>query len=74
MKLELNINRKTGGVIVAVAIIAIVLVAYFMWYGDAGAQTVYSSEREASDAITDISSGVEQVGSIIEDIDQSLEG
>ena len=76
MRVELDISKKTLGVLVAiVAIIALFFVAYFLDYINIGAPTEgYTSEREASEAITDISAGVEEVGSIIEDIDQNLGG
>ena len=66
------ISKKIIGIIV-VAIIAIFAVAYMMGYIPIG-KPVYGSEREASEAITDISGSVEQIGAIIEDIDRSLGG
>ena len=64
------INKKIIAVIVVV-IIAIVVVAYIGGYIG---KPVYGSEREASEAMIDISSSIEQIGSIIEDIDRRLGG
>ena len=66
------IDKKIIAVIVVV-IIAIVVVAYIMGYIPIG-KPVYGSKREASEAIIDISSGAEQIGSIIDDIDRRLGG
>jgi len=64
-------NKKIIAVIVVI-VIAIVVAAYIGGY--IRKPVVYKSEREASEAITDISGSVEQIGSIIEDIDRSLGG
>jgi len=64
------INKKIIAAI-AVVIIAIVVAAYIGGYIG---KPVYGSEREASQAITDISGSVEQIGAIIEDIDRKLGG
>ena len=66
------INKKIIGIILVV-IIAIVVASYIMGYIPIG-KSVYGSEREVSAAITDVSGSVEQIGSIIEDIDRSLGG
>lgn len=58
------------GLIVAIIIIAVV--AVIGGYIALKRPTVFKSEREVSEAITNISGGVEQIGSIIEDIDKSL--
>jgi len=65
------INKKIIAAIVVV-IIVIVVAAYIGGY--IKKPVAYKSEREASQAITDISGSVEQIGSIIEDIDRSLGG
>ena len=72
MKVEFDINKKTISIILIVAIIVIVVGAYIGGY--IRKPVVYKSEREASDAVTDIGSSVEQIGSIIEDIDKKLGG
>ena len=66
------INKKIIAAI-AVVIIVIVVAAYIIGYIPIG-KLVYGSEREASQAITDISGSVEQIGAIIEDIDRKLGG
>jgi len=66
------VNKKIIAVIIVV-IIAIVAAAYMMGYIPIG-KPVYSSEREASEAMIGISSSIEQIGSIIEDIDRKLGG
>jgi len=71
MKVEFDINKKTIGIILIV-IIAVVVLAYMGGY--IGKPLAYKSEREASEAVTDISGSVEQIGSIIEDIDEKLRG
>ena len=70
MKVEFNIDKKIVGVIVVVAIIAVFAVAYMG--GLFGRPVVYGSEREASEAITNMSTSVEQIESIIDDIDEKL--
>ncbi len=72
MKLELNINRKSLVVILIVAAMLVVAVGYMTGFVKFGKQVAFKSEREASDAITNVSTGVEQVSSIIEDIDKKL--
>lgn len=71
MKIELNIDKKTVGIILIIAMMVVLAVAYMEGYITIG-RPVYKSKREASEAITNISSGVEQIGSIIEDIDKTL--
>ena len=66
--MKININKKTIGIIVII-IIAVVAVAYMTGYIG---RPVYGSEREASEAVTDVSSSIEQIESIIEDIDRRL--
>lgn len=70
MEVRFNIDKKNVAVIVIVAIIAIVAIAYiggYIWKPIA-----YSSGREASEAIINVSSAVDQIRSIIEDIDRRL--
>lgn len=69
MRITLNIDKK----ILVGALILFVIVLFVGAYmaGFIG-QPVYASEREASEAITNISTNVEQIESIIEDIDQKL--
>ena len=70
----MNINKKIIVIIAIIAIVAVVAVVYMMGYISIGKPVTYRSEREASEAITNISSGVEQIGSIIEDISKRLGG
>jgi len=68
MKVEFNIDKKIIAAIVVV-IIVIIVAAYIGGYIG---KPVYGSEREASEAIIDIGGSVEQIGSIIEDLDRRL--
>ena len=69
MKIK-NIDKETAAIIVIVAIIVVLALAYAGGY--IGKAVAYSSEREASEAITVISNAVEQIRSIIESIDEAL--
>jgi archaellum component FlaG (FlaF/FlaG flagellin family) len=69
MRITLNIDKK-------ILVGALILFVIFLFIGAHMAgfigQPVYASEREASEAITNISTNIEQIESIIEDIDQKL--
>ena len=69
MRIALNIDKKTLAVVLVLFVIILFAVAYMTGFI---AKPVYASEREASEAITNISTNVEQIESIIEDIDQKL--
>ena len=69
MRITLNIDKK-------ILVGALILFVIFLFIGAYMAgffgQPVYASEREVSEAITNISTNIEQIESIIEDIDQKL--
>lgn len=73
MKIDIDINKKVLAIIVvAVAIILAVAVVYTQGYIKFGKQITFKSGQEASEAIANMSNDVEQIGSIIEDIDRKL--
>lgn len=72
MRIVLNIGKKIIGIILIVAIIAIVVIIAAYLGGYFGKPLAYGSEREASEAITNMSSSIDQIKSIIEDIDRRL--
>jgi hypothetical protein len=69
MKITFNIDKKALAIALILFVIFLFVGAYMT--GFIG-KPVYASEREASEAITNISTNVEQIESIIEDIDQKL--
>jgi len=76
MKIELNIGKKTIAVILVLVVIAAALATNFGGITSIlfPKQIAFSSGREASDAITNLSTDIDQVGSIIDDIDKKLGG
>jgi len=59
---------------IIVAILLLVALANMTGYIDIGGQTTYTTEEEASEGLTHISSGLEDISSTLNEIDESLSG